>query len=199
MLTVEDRRGLLLDRLDSFGEDPGELDEHVVGHTEAAEVGEGPEHVDVVGVVGGVAALVGVAEQADLLEPTHEVDGHPGRVDQLVVVVRRALASDEQRLERRRPTVVVEQGLDRGEREPARLERADAFEALEMSRSVPHGAPAALAGRQEPLALVVANRVDRDAGPLRQLVDAPLAHAALRSQGARGVSEPFDLTSNTTE
>ena len=50
-----------------------------------------------------------------------------------VVVVRRAVAPGEQRLERGRAAVVVEERLDRREREAARLQRADALEPLEVA------------------------------------------------------------------
>jgi hypothetical protein len=99
LLAMEDRGGLLLDRLDPLGEDARELEHHLVGDPEAAEIVERPQHVDVVGVVGGVPALVGAAQQAGLLDPTHEVGRHSRRLDQLVVVVYRALASCEERLE----------------------------------------------------------------------------------------------------
>ena len=55
---------------------------------------------------------------------------------------------------------------------------ADALELLEVLGSVALGAAVALAALEQAFALVVADGVDRDAGPLGQVVDAPVAHRA---------------------
>jgi len=54
------------------------------------------------------------------------------------------------------------------------------------------GAPAALAAGEEALALVVADRVDGDAGPLGQFVDAPVAHEFALKVWDTGVESPED-------
>ena len=57
-----------------------ELHEHVVGDAERTEVGERPEHVDVLAVVGRAAVLVRDPEEPGLLEPARElVAGRPRR------------------------------------------------------------------------------------------------------------------------
>ena len=76
---------------------------------------------------------------------------------------------------------MIEERLDRGEREAACLQRADPLEAVEVGGAVAHRATRPLAGREQAFALVVADGVDGDAGQLSQLVDPPVAHGNLRS------------------
>ena len=66
---------LLLHRFDARVENASQLQEHAVGNAEATEIGAGPEHLDVVGVVRVEARLRRLPEEADTLE----------RLDQLVV------------------------------------------------------------------------------------------------------------------
>ena len=84
---------------------------------------------------------------------------------------------------------------DRRQPEPAGLQGPDAFQLLEVLGAEAAGAPAALAARQQALALVVADRVDRDPGPLRQLVDAPVAHVGILKAGeSSGVEHESNIT-----
>ena len=138
-----------------------------------------------------------LAEQPGVGEVAHELRRHPGGVDQLVVVVGRLLRADEETGERAR-IVVIEERVDGGEREPPRLQRTDALELVEVLGPEAPRAPAALAAREQALALVVADGVDRDAGPLGQLVDAPVAHDR-RTFPPRGGRRSGYLTKATTE
>ena len=77
--------------------------------------------------------------------------------------------------------------MDGGEREAARLQRADALESLEVLRTEATGAPTAFAAREQSLPLVVADGVDGDPGPLGQFVDAPVAHGYDLKEWGTGV------------
>ena len=69
--------------------------------------------------------------------------------------------------------VGVEHGPDRGEGEALRLEIPDPGEPVEVLGAVELVPAGAFGRRQQVLAGVVADRVDRHAGPLGQLVDPP--------------------------
>ena len=130
--------------------------------------------------------LGGVAQEPRVGQVAHEGRIDAGRVEELVVVVGGLLGPGEQAGEGT-GVVALEDGADRRQRESAGLEGADALEALEVLGAEAAGAPAALAARQQALALVVADRVDRDPGPLRQLVDAPVAHGSDLKAGGTDV------------
>jgi len=161
--------------VETLGVDASHLHQRRVGDREPAEVGEGAQDVDVVGVVRGTAVLGGVAQQARSREVTHEGVVDPGGLEQFLPVVGGLLRTLEQPGERTR-VVAFEEGVDGGEREATRLQRADALQAFQVLGAEAAGAAVAFAGAQQALSLVVADRVDGDAGPLGQFVDAPVAH-----------------------
>ncbi len=130
-----------------FGVDARHLDQRLVGDGEPAEVGEGAQHVDVVGVVGRPPVLGRVAQQPGVGEVADERGVDARGVEQLVVVVGGLLRTEEQPGEGAR-VVALEERVDGGEREAPRLEGADAFEPLEVLGAEAAGAPVALAARR---------------------------------------------------
>ena len=116
-----------------------------------------------------------IAQHACRGEVLGELGRNVGGFHQLVVVVGGAFGARKQPFEGA-GNLAVEEGTDRCEGEPARLECSDALETLEMLRPVAAGAPGALGRGEQSLALVVPDRVDGDAGPLGQFVDSPVRH-----------------------
>ena len=77
-----------------------------------------------------------------------------------------------------RVELAVEEAADQVEREPPRLEVADAGEALEVRGPVPGDAPLPAGRREETPLLVEADRVDRDALGAGEILDAQLGSLA---------------------
>ena len=90
-----------------------------------------------------------VAQQPGVGEVAHQRGVDARGVEQFVVVVGGLLRTDEQAGERAR-VVAFEEGVDGGEREAPRLQRADALEPLEVLGAEAAGAPVALAARRRP-------------------------------------------------
>ena len=121
------------------------------------------------------------SQEPRALEPVDErVAWRPTR-DQPGAVVGDAIASGQQALDR---ALVLEEGADRSEREPARLQPTDALEPLEVLGPVAERAPDALGRREQAFALVVADGVDRHAGSLGQVVDAPAVLVGAATSGS---------------
>ena len=162
--------------------DPGDLDEDVVGDAGALQLGHRAQHVEV-GAVVRVAARTSPG-RAGARRPAagDEVGGEPRARDELVGGVLRLGPAAEDALDVARR---LQQRPDGGEGEAAVLELADPLEAHEVVGAVELVAALAPGRRQQALALVVADGVDGQPGPVGQVVDAPLAGRRSLGRGRR--------------
>jgi len=163
-----------LHRLDVLDLDAHEFEHDLRRHADALELGERPQRVEVVRVVVALAELLGVAEQPLGPDRGDDPGVEPRPFDEVGEGVGERSRALEHLRHEVRPAVGVEQGPDRGEREPLGLEVADALEPFEVLGAVDLGAPDPRGRGEEALALVEADRVDGQARLAGEVVDPPL-------------------------
>ena len=158
--------------LDALGVDVGELDDHVARQSEARELGNRAEEVEIETVVGRTPELGRVAQESGITESISEHRVHSGADDDLIERVVGATPTEDA-VDDPRP-VGVEQRLDRGEREATVLQVADLLESLAVGRTVDLRPADTLGGREKTFTLVEADRVDGQAALAGEVVDAQI-------------------------